>query len=215
MGTPWPSRVTRSSSPRPSSEAASGRGSTHAAVGSGLTNAASSLDFSPRWCRQPSPCKSGTLSDQHASGSQGAVAQLVRVPDCRSGGCRFDPGRPRHFKPRRMAPEGRSCGVFRFVGGPGQAGASGCRGTRDAARPPAADPPTRRFRARFTCLRACGNLAWTRRRRGDPAFRCSRQRACIASLPTRLSRRPLHQSEPAGCCWQWLRSCSSPRACAI
>jgi hypothetical protein len=26
---------------------------------------------------------------------QGAVAQLVRVPDCRSGGCRFKSGQPR------------------------------------------------------------------------------------------------------------------------
>ena len=25
----------------------------------------------------------------------GAVAQLVRVPDCLSGGCRFDSGQPR------------------------------------------------------------------------------------------------------------------------
>ena len=27
----------------------------------------------------------------------GAVAQLVRAPDCRSGGCGFEPRRPRHF----------------------------------------------------------------------------------------------------------------------
>src|SRR5687768_3478136 len=27
--------------------------------------------------------------------SRGAVAQLVRVPDCRSGGCGFEPRRPR------------------------------------------------------------------------------------------------------------------------
>ena len=31
----------------------------------------------------------------------GAVAQLVRAPDCRSGGCGFEPRRPRH-KPRRV-----------------------------------------------------------------------------------------------------------------
>ena len=31
--------------------------------------------------------------------SDGVVAQLVRAPDCRSGGCGFDPRRPRLRKP--------------------------------------------------------------------------------------------------------------------
>ena len=35
--------------------------------------------------------------------NNGAVAQLVRVPDCRSGGWGFESPRPRYLKPREFS----------------------------------------------------------------------------------------------------------------
>ena len=48
---------------------------------------------------------------------RGDVAQLVRVPDCRSGGCGFDPRRPRQSEPRRTASKRQFRGVLRFWAG--------------------------------------------------------------------------------------------------
>jgi hypothetical protein len=36
--------------------------------------------------------------------NEGGVAQLVRVPDCRSGGCGFEPRRSRHFLQHTQVP---------------------------------------------------------------------------------------------------------------
>jgi hypothetical protein len=45
---------------------------------------------------------------------RGAVAQLVRVPDCRSGGCGFEPRQRRLLKPQETP---RFPGFFRAVVG--------------------------------------------------------------------------------------------------
>src|SRR5688500_14697513 len=45
--------------------------------------------------------------------SIGAVAQLVRVPDCRSGGCGFEPRRPRLQQPVWRSSAG---GLLAFLG---------------------------------------------------------------------------------------------------
>ena len=41
------------------------------------------------------------LVDNVHSSLRGALAQLVRAPPCHGGGCRFEPGRLRHFAKSR------------------------------------------------------------------------------------------------------------------
>src|SRR5262249_61877574 len=53
--------------------------------------------FAPTVSRLDKAAGENRLLD--AKQDNGGVAQLVRVPDCRSGGCGFEPRRPRFGKP--------------------------------------------------------------------------------------------------------------------
>ncbi len=149
------------------------------------------------------------MASQRSGGipGSGAVAQLVRAPDCRSGGCGFDSRRRRSMNPEEQLV---SSGFFRFHADAGSRQSCQqlpliCTNCQDLVQPlvqPNLGPLCRRFRWLAAGGRSVRDqVAATARRRALPlrpalSGRCRRSSSGRSTNAATLLVRSLEQRPP-------------------